>query len=42
MVDIAIKTINLKGSINKIISCNIGRNVVNKQDINKAVNKRIK
>ena len=33
MVDIAIKAINLKGTINKIISSNIGRN----KEANKAV-----
>ena len=38
MVNIAIKAINLKESINKTTSSDIGRNVVS----NKEVNKRIK
>ena len=37
MVDIAVKAINLKGSINKTISYDTGRNAVNKQDVNKIV-----
>ena len=30
MVDIAVKVINLEGSINKIMSCNTGRSTVSK------------
>ena len=30
MVDVAIKVINFKGFINRIISCNIGRSIVSK------------
>ena len=37
MVNIAIKVINLKGSIGKIISYNTGRSIVNKQKANEAV-----
>ena len=37
MVDVAIKAINLKESINKMISGNAGRNIVSNKEANKAV-----
>ena len=37
MVDIAVKAINLKESINKTISGDIGRNMVSNKEANKAV-----
>ena len=39
MVNIAIKSISLKESINKTTSSDIGRNIVNNKEVNKAVGK---
>ena len=36
-VDIAVEVINLKGSVNKMISGNTGKNIVSNKEANKAV-----